>query len=156
MGSGSLIQMKFFICPCKSAAWKFQLKEPVRAGCKPSRNPLSFCSSPTKASLYGTVLFTLQQTHWLPISEANLIFFFTMFMIVCKVSLQQLCCQQMTEPKLEILTFLSHYRIHCRICSGNSMLNSPSHKQLLVLAAGAFSGVTRMLSGQDFLALCDL
>ncbi|KAI6072248.1 Trimeric intracellular cation channel type A isoform X1 [Aix galericulata] len=69
---------------------KMEFKEPFRTKCKvhkPSRQVLYFSSSPTKASLYGTVLFTLQQTHWLPVSEANLIFFFTMFMIVCKVSI---------------------------------------------------------------------
>lgn len=44
-------------------------------------------SSPTKASLYGAILFTLQQTRWLPVSKASLIFIFTMFMVSCKVSL---------------------------------------------------------------------
>lgn len=68
-----------------------QFTEPFKR-CKPPRKALYFSSSPTKASLYGTILFTLQQTHWLPISEANLIFFFTMFMIICKVSLQQARC----------------------------------------------------------------
>ncbi|XP_065514911.1 trimeric intracellular cation channel type A isoform X1 [Lathamus discolor] len=57
----------------------------LRGVWKPETNEILRMSFPTKASLYGTVLFTLQQTHWLPISEANLIFFFTMFMIVCKV-----------------------------------------------------------------------
>lgn len=42
--------------------------------------------SPTKASLYGAILFTLQQTRWLPVSKASLIFVFTMFMVSCKVS----------------------------------------------------------------------
>ncbi|NXI49600.1 TM38A protein, partial [Chloroceryle aenea] len=57
----------------------------LRGVWKPETNEILHMSFPTKASLYGTVLFTLQQTHWLPISEAYLIFFFTMFMIVCKV-----------------------------------------------------------------------
>ncbi|XP_042693015.1 trimeric intracellular cation channel type A isoform X2 [Centrocercus urophasianus] len=57
----------------------------LRGVWKPETNEILHMSFPTKASLYGTVLFTLQQTHWLPVSEANLIFFFTMFMIVCKV-----------------------------------------------------------------------
>uniref|UniRef100_A0A8C8S861 Trimeric intracellular cation channel type A n=1 Tax=Pelusios castaneus TaxID=367368 RepID=A0A8C8S861_9SAUR len=52
---------------------------------KPETNEVLHMSFPTKASLYGAILFTLQQTHWLPISKDNLIFFFTMFMIVCKV-----------------------------------------------------------------------
>ncbi|XP_044296931.1 trimeric intracellular cation channel type A-like [Varanus komodoensis] len=46
-------------------------------------NPLP--CSPSKASLYGALLFTLQQARWLPISKATLIFFFTLFMVVCKV-----------------------------------------------------------------------
>lgn len=41
--------------------------------------------SPTKASLYGAILFTLQQSRWLPVSKASLIFLFTMFMVSCKV-----------------------------------------------------------------------
>lgn len=47
---------------------------------------MSAPSSPTKASLYGAILFTLQQTRWLPVSKATLIFIFTMFMVSCKVS----------------------------------------------------------------------
>lgn len=49
---------------------------------------MSYIPSPTKASLYGAILFTLQQTRWLPVSKASLIFVFTMFMVSCKVSLQ--------------------------------------------------------------------
>lgn len=47
---------------------------------------MSYTPSPTKASLYGAILFTLQQTRWLPVSKASLIFVFTMFMVSCKVS----------------------------------------------------------------------
>ncbi|OPJ86731.1 paired amphipathic helix protein Sin3b isoform A [Patagioenas fasciata monilis] len=61
------------------------LEQLLRGVWKPETNEILHMSFPTKASLYGTVLFTLQQTHWLPVSEANLIFFFTMFMIICKV-----------------------------------------------------------------------
>lgn len=52
-------------------------------------------SSPTKASLYGAILFTLQQTRWLPVSKASLIFIFTMFMVSCKVSLPVLTYAQL-------------------------------------------------------------
>ncbi|CAI5799192.1 trimeric intracellular cation channel type A [Podarcis lilfordi] len=52
---------------------------------KPETNELLHMTFPSKASLYGAVLFTLQQAHWLPVSKATLIFFFTLFMIVCKV-----------------------------------------------------------------------
>uniref|UniRef100_A0A674IZJ2 Trimeric intracellular cation channel type A n=1 Tax=Terrapene triunguis TaxID=2587831 RepID=A0A674IZJ2_9SAUR len=53
----------------------------LRGVWKPETNEILHMTFPTKASLYGAILFTLQQTHWLPISKANLIFFFTMFMI---------------------------------------------------------------------------
>ncbi|KAK6467568.1 trimeric intracellular cation channel type A-like, partial [Huso huso] len=42
-------------------------------------------SSPTKASLYGAIVFTLQQTHWLPVSKNTLILLFTLFMAASKV-----------------------------------------------------------------------
>lgn len=41
--------------------------------------------SPTKASLYGAILFTLQETHWLPVSKSTLILIFTLFMATTKV-----------------------------------------------------------------------
>eukprot|EP00064_Thunnus_orientalis_P021645 superscaffoldBa00006699_g21811 len=40
---------------------------------------------PTKASLYGAILFTLQEAHWLPISKGTLILIFTLFMATSKV-----------------------------------------------------------------------
>ncbi|XP_020636876.3 trimeric intracellular cation channel type A [Pogona vitticeps] len=52
---------------------------------KPDTNELLHMTFPSKASLYGALLFTLQQAQWLPISKATLIFFFTLFMMVCKV-----------------------------------------------------------------------
>ncbi|CAM4683131.1 unnamed protein product [Lepidochelys olivacea] len=57
----------------------------LRGVWKPETNEILHMTFPTKASLYGAILFTLQQSHWVPISKANLIFFFTMFMMVCKV-----------------------------------------------------------------------
>uniref|UniRef100_A0A673BFR4 Trimeric intracellular cation channel type A n=1 Tax=Sphaeramia orbicularis TaxID=375764 RepID=A0A673BFR4_9TELE len=40
---------------------------------------------PTKASLYGAILFTLQEAHWLPVSKSTLILIFTLFMATSKV-----------------------------------------------------------------------
>ncbi|XP_005989962.1 trimeric intracellular cation channel type A isoform X2 [Latimeria chalumnae] len=57
----------------------------VRGVWKPEMNEIMYMSFPTKASLYGAILFTMQQTHWLPISKANLLLLFTLFMAVCKV-----------------------------------------------------------------------
>ncbi|XP_044527552.1 trimeric intracellular cation channel type A isoform X1 [Gracilinanus agilis] len=59
----------------------------LRGVWKPETNEILHMSFPTKASLYGAILFTLQQTRWLPISKANLIFFCTLFMVSCKVFL---------------------------------------------------------------------
>lgn len=42
-------------------------------------------SSPTKASLYGAILFTLQEAHLLPVSKSTLICLFTVFMATTKV-----------------------------------------------------------------------
>lgn len=41
--------------------------------------------SPTKASLYGAILFTLQEAHWLPVSKSTLILVFTFLMATSKV-----------------------------------------------------------------------
>ncbi|KFO24692.1 Trimeric intracellular cation channel type A [Fukomys damarensis] len=59
----------------------------LRGVWKPETNEILHMSFPSKASLYGAVLFTLQQTRWLPVSKATLIFLFTMFMVSCKVFL---------------------------------------------------------------------
>lgn len=45
---------------------------------------LCLCS-PTKASLYGAILFTLQEAHWLPVAKSTLILAFTLFMATSKV-----------------------------------------------------------------------
>ncbi|XP_044109927.1 trimeric intracellular cation channel type A isoform X1 [Neovison vison] len=63
------------------------IEQLLRGVWKPETNEILHMSFPTKASLYGAVLFTLQQTRWLPVSKASLIFIFTMFMVSCKVFL---------------------------------------------------------------------
>ncbi|XP_062816091.1 trimeric intracellular cation channel type A isoform X3 [Anolis carolinensis] len=57
----------------------------LRGVWKPETNELLHMTFPSKASLYGALLFTLQQTHWLPVSKVTLLFSFTLFMMVCKV-----------------------------------------------------------------------
>ncbi|XP_049496106.1 trimeric intracellular cation channel type A [Panthera uncia] len=59
----------------------------LRGVWKPETNEILHMSFPTKASLYGAILFTLQQTRWLPVSKASLTFIFTVFMVSCKVFL---------------------------------------------------------------------
>ncbi|KAG8454861.1 hypothetical protein GDO86_001183 [Hymenochirus boettgeri] len=61
------------------------LEQLLRGIWKPETNEILHMSFPTKASLYGAILFTLQQANWLPISKAYLIFFFTLFMAACKI-----------------------------------------------------------------------
>uniref|UniRef100_H0YQD2 Trimeric intracellular cation channel type A n=3 Tax=Taeniopygia guttata TaxID=59729 RepID=H0YQD2_TAEGU len=91
----------------------------LRGVWKPETNEILHMSFPTKASLYGTVLFTLQQTHWLPISEANLIFFFTMFMIVCKVF--------MTATHSHASPFAPLENLICPVIFGSVSSGHPSH-----------------------------
>lgn len=47
--------------------------------------------SPTKITLIGAVLFALQQTHYLPLQKHHLMFIYTVFTVVNKVSLVRLC-----------------------------------------------------------------
>ncbi|NXS37243.1 TM38A protein, partial [Pomatostomus ruficeps] len=91
----------------------------LRGVWKPETNGILHMSFPTKASLYGTVLFTLQQTHWLPISEANLIFFFTMFMIVCKVF--------MTATHSHASPFAPLENLVCPVLFGSVSSGHPGH-----------------------------
>uniref|UniRef100_A0A8P4K5N8 Trimeric intracellular cation channel type A n=1 Tax=Dicentrarchus labrax TaxID=13489 RepID=A0A8P4K5N8_DICLA len=46
---------------------------------------IMFKFGPTKASLYGAILFTMQEAHWLPVSKSTLILAFTFFMASSKV-----------------------------------------------------------------------
>lgn len=47
----------------------------------------AFLFSPTKITLIGAVLFALQQTHYLPLQKHHLMFIYTVFIVVNKVSL---------------------------------------------------------------------
>lgn len=57
----------------------------LRGVWKPETNEILNMSFPTKASLYGAILFTLQEAHLLPLSKATLICLFTLFMASSKV-----------------------------------------------------------------------
>ncbi|KAG8455095.1 hypothetical protein GDO86_001351 [Hymenochirus boettgeri] len=59
----------------------------VRGVWKPENNELLKMSYPVKVTLIGAVLFTLQHGHYLPITRANLMFFYTLFLIVTKVTM---------------------------------------------------------------------
>ncbi|KAG5276433.1 hypothetical protein AALO_G00131980 [Alosa alosa] len=57
----------------------------LRGVWKPETNEILNMSFPTKASLYGAILFTLQEAHLLPVSKSTLICVFTLFMATSKV-----------------------------------------------------------------------
>jgi len=59
----------------------------LRGVWRPETNEILNMSFPTKASLYGAILFTLQEAHILPVSKSLLIVVFTLFMITTKVVL---------------------------------------------------------------------
>nr|XP_006639855.1 PREDICTED: trimeric intracellular cation channel type A [Lepisosteus oculatus] len=57
----------------------------IRGVWRPETNEIMHMSFPTKASLYGAILFTMQEAHWLPVSKSTLICLFTLFMATSKV-----------------------------------------------------------------------
>ncbi|XP_051957490.1 trimeric intracellular cation channel type A-like [Xyrauchen texanus] len=57
----------------------------LRGVWKPETNEILNMSFPTKASLYGAILFTLQEAQWIPVSKSMLICLFTLFMATTKV-----------------------------------------------------------------------
>uniref|UniRef100_A0A3P8S1F6 Trimeric intracellular cation channel type A n=1 Tax=Amphiprion percula TaxID=161767 RepID=A0A3P8S1F6_AMPPE len=57
----------------------------LRGVWRPDTNEILNMSFPTKASLYGAILFTMQEAHWLPVSKSVLILVFTLFMATTKV-----------------------------------------------------------------------
>ncbi|KAM6458973.1 trimeric intracellular cation channel type A isoform 2-T2 [Liasis olivaceus] len=91
----------------------------LRGVWKPETNELLHMTFPSKASLYGAVLFTLQQTQWLPISKATLIFFFTLFMIICKVFL--------TATHSHGSPFVPLENVVCPILFGSAFASHDSH-----------------------------
>ncbi|NWW81703.1 T38BA protein, partial [Climacteris rufus] len=59
----------------------------VRGVWKPETNELLKMSYPVKITLIGAVLFTLQHSHYLPIAKHNLVFLYTIFLVVFKVKM---------------------------------------------------------------------
>ncbi|MBN3303659.1 TM38B protein, partial [Amia calva] len=58
----------------------------VRGIWRPETNELLNMSYPTKVTLLGAVLFTLQQSQYLPVAKHNLMFIYTIFIVVNKVN----------------------------------------------------------------------
>ncbi|XP_054255053.1 trimeric intracellular cation channel type B-like, partial [Indicator indicator] len=59
----------------------------VRGVWKPETNELLKMSYPVKVTLIGAVLFTLQHSQYLPIARYNLMFLYTVFLVVSKVTM---------------------------------------------------------------------
>uniref|UniRef100_A0A7M4G0G7 Transmembrane protein 38B n=1 Tax=Crocodylus porosus TaxID=8502 RepID=A0A7M4G0G7_CROPO len=59
----------------------------VRGIWKPESNELLKMSYPVKVTLVGAILFTLQHTQSLPIARHDLMFFYTIFLVVTKVTM---------------------------------------------------------------------
>ncbi|NXI48380.1 T38BA protein, partial [Galbula dea] len=59
----------------------------VRGVWKPETNELLKMSYPVKVTLIGAVLFTLQHSQYLPIARYNLVFLYTVFLVVSKVTM---------------------------------------------------------------------
>lgn len=63
------------------------LEQLLRGVWKPNTNELLNMSFPTKATLLGAVLFTVEAAGWLPLSEEFLILIVTIFLVTTKVML---------------------------------------------------------------------
>ncbi|MEQ2160294.1 hypothetical protein GOODEAATRI_032146, partial [Goodea atripinnis] len=54
--------------------------------------------SPTKVTLMGAVLFALQQTHYLPLQKHHLMLFYTIYIVVNKVSSRMMLTGSSSSP----------------------------------------------------------
>ncbi|KAJ7335340.1 hypothetical protein JRQ81_013281 [Phrynocephalus forsythii] len=73
----------------------------VRGVWKPETNELLKMSYPVKISLIGSVLFTMQHASYLPIEKHNLMFFYTIFLVVTKVAMMLTLCSTSPFAPLE-------------------------------------------------------
>lgn len=83
--SGFLIMIIVGYVKGSGVALMSNFEQLLRGVWKPETNEILNMSFPTKASLYGAILFTLQEAHILPVSKATLICLFTLFMATSKV-----------------------------------------------------------------------
>ncbi|NXM23913.1 T38BA protein, partial [Oxyruncus cristatus] len=78
----------------------------VRGVWKPETNELLKMSYPVKITLIGAVLFTLQHSQYLPIARHNLVFLYTIFLVVFKVKMMLTRCA--TSPLAPLEAALGH------------------------------------------------
>ncbi|XP_062985222.1 trimeric intracellular cation channel type B isoform X2 [Elgaria multicarinata webbii] len=68
----------------------------VRGVWKPETNELLKMSYPVQASLIGAVLFTMQHVGYLPVAKHQLMFFYTVFLVITKAAM--MLTQRVTSP----------------------------------------------------------
>ncbi|NWR89699.1 T38BA protein, partial [Furnarius figulus] len=78
----------------------------VRGVWKPETNELLKMSYPVKVTLIGAVLFTLQHSQYLPIARHNLVFLYTIFLVIFKVKMMLTRCA--TSPFAPLEAALGH------------------------------------------------
>ncbi|XP_009946548.1 PREDICTED: trimeric intracellular cation channel type B [Leptosomus discolor] len=78
----------------------------VRGVWKPETNELLEMSYPVKVTLIGAVLFTLQHIQYLPIARHNLVFLYTVFLVVSKVTM--MLTRSATSPFAPFEAALGH------------------------------------------------
>ncbi|KAF1434385.1 Trimeric intracellular cation channel type B, partial [Spheniscus demersus] len=78
----------------------------VRGVWKPETNELLKMSYPVKVTLIGAVLFTLQHSQYLPIARHNLVFLYTIFLVVSKVTM--MLTRSATSPFAPVEAALGH------------------------------------------------
>ncbi|NXK46809.1 TM38B protein, partial [Chauna torquata] len=78
----------------------------VRGVWKPETNELLKMSHPVKVTLIGAILFTLQHSQHLPIARHNLMFLYTVFLVVSKVTM--MLTRSTTSPFAPIEAALGH------------------------------------------------
>ncbi|XP_042309249.1 trimeric intracellular cation channel type B [Sceloporus undulatus] len=78
----------------------------VRGVWKPETNELLKMSYPVKVSLVGAVLFTMQQTLYLPVEKHDLMFLYTIFLVGTKISMMLI--ERSTSPFAPLEKILGH------------------------------------------------
>ncbi|NWU89000.1 T38BA protein, partial [Upupa epops] len=78
----------------------------VRGVWKPETNELLKMSYPVKVTLIGAVLCTLQHRQYLPVARHNFVFFYTIFLVVFKVTM--LLTRSATSPFAALESMLGH------------------------------------------------
>nr|XP_015193523.1 PREDICTED: trimeric intracellular cation channel type B isoform X2 [Lepisosteus oculatus] len=77
----------------------------VRGVWKPETNELLKMSYPTKVTLIGAVLFTLQESQYFPLARHHLMFFYTIFVVINKVRMMLIHSTESPFAPLEAVLY---------------------------------------------------